>query len=93
MYLTGYPDCHPVQAGGPWSGNATGDVAASAGLVAACQARSVGMVSGADPHGGDRTVPSRQRVGPARHPRLPARAHPDSYRRGGSWPRRPPDLL
>jgi hypothetical protein len=24
MYLTGYPDRHPVQAGGPWAGNATG---------------------------------------------------------------------
>jgi crotonobetainyl-CoA:carnitine CoA-transferase CaiB-like acyl-CoA transferase len=42
LYLTGHPDRHPVQGGGPWAGYATGTMAASAGLVAARRARSAG---------------------------------------------------
>ena len=42
LYLTGYPDRQPVQGGGPWTGYATGTLAASAGLVAARRARSSG---------------------------------------------------
>jgi crotonobetainyl-CoA:carnitine CoA-transferase CaiB-like acyl-CoA transferase len=42
LYLTGHPDRPPVQAGGPWAGYATGTLAASACLVAARRARSVG---------------------------------------------------
>jgi crotonobetainyl-CoA:carnitine CoA-transferase CaiB-like acyl-CoA transferase len=42
LYLTGHPDRHPVQGGGPWAGYATGTMAASACLVAARRARSSG---------------------------------------------------
>ncbi len=42
LYLTGRPDRHPVQSGGPWAGYATGTLAASACLVAAGRARSTG---------------------------------------------------
>jgi crotonobetainyl-CoA:carnitine CoA-transferase CaiB-like acyl-CoA transferase len=42
LYLTGHPDRHPVQSGGPWAGYATGTMAASACLVAVRRARSSG---------------------------------------------------
>ena len=42
LFLTGHPDRHPVQGGGPWAGYATGTMAASACLVAARQARTSG---------------------------------------------------